>query len=532
MKKRVILSFVIALFMVCFFAISISAATTNEFGTLETSTTIDLTGMATDSDVYCVLYDGTEYHTYPSQYIVKNTGDFAYDFSKINAAFTGKSYDNHSVIRIEIPSHVTNIPASIFGYGKSKSLQEVSFPEDSQLKTLAWGAFENCTTLQKITLPHSLESIGNNCFNGCSALSSVNFDLDGNLKTLDDKTFSSCDSLTEMVLPRNLEKIGANTFYGSDNISKIVLSPKLTKVTGKEIISALGYNVKDYLLEMYMPGDFATAEGSVESGAIFCRSNSGDLKRYVIFVTGTKKQVEDFVKKYSEDTKIVDANIVAYDPEKGNNAESYLGLDAYTTEKTINTNHVFVYGYNACKAFYNDEHSYGTEQEKFLGAEYLTDYVIATTCQRCNENVIKETVATAIFTNKGYSYASYGTGKSFTFGISLNEQSYSDYIAHNPDANIKFGFIIGSVESDDNQILNADGTSKLSNYIITDFTDTNYQSLNRYDLIMHGIGDDDVEMQFYCGAYVIEDSSIYYIGNTTTTKAVPITYDKLPVVNS
>ena len=49
---------------------------------------------------------------------------------------------------------------------------------------------------------------------------------------------------------------------------------------------------------------------------------------------------------------------------------------------------------------------------------------------------------------------------------------------------------------------------------------------------MHGIGDDDVEMQFYCSAYIIEDSSIYYIGNTTTDVAVPITYDKLPVVNS
>jgi hypothetical protein len=237
----------------------------------------------------------------------------------------------------------------------------------------------------------------------------------------------------------------------------------------------------------------------------------------VVYYTGSYDQAVALQAKNTYCWEVSHSTLVSY--------EEFTSKDFVRDSKV----HYMVYGYNKCTAFYNDAHKHGTEQEKFLGAEYLTDYVIATTCQRCNENVIKETIATSIFTNKGYSYASYGTGKSFTFGISLNEQAYSDYTAHNPDASIKFGFIIGSVESSDNDILNANGTSKLVNHVITDFTSVEYQRLNRYDLIIHGIGDDDVDTPLYCGAYVIEGDSIYYIGNTTTQKAVPITYSALPV---
>ena len=75
--KKSALFLLILVALICIFAFSISAATTDEYGTVETSETIDLSKMATDDDVYCVLFDGTEYHTYPSRYIVTSSTDLS-----------------------------------------------------------------------------------------------------------------------------------------------------------------------------------------------------------------------------------------------------------------------------------------------------------------------------------------------------------------------------------------------------------------------------------------------------------------------
>ena len=535
MKKRVILSFVIALFMVCFFAISISAATTNEFGTPETSTTIDLEGMSTDTKARVVLFDGTEYHTYPAQYIVTSAGDMAFNFEKINTAFQ-KSYALDSVIRIEVPNTVKVVVSGLFNYGKNNNLKEVYFPSDSQVYKFNWGCFEKNTGLEKINIPASLtEYNGTNHFAKCTALKEVTFDEGYSVSAIPNNFFQDCSSLEKLVFPNCVTSIGNGAFAVCSKLKTIVFGANLQTMGGPMSDCSTSGSV------WYLPATFYASNVTSEPPSNMFHwagaqtngvsGNSNNPKNITFVYTGTKAQAEALQARFKAADAATGEGCVGlsrlYDATLCTEAE----YEALTGKKVgeIATGYYLVYGYNQCKAFYDDAHAYGEEAEKFLGAEYLTDYVIATTCQKCNENVIKETIATAIFTNKGYSYANYGTGKSFTFGISLNEQSYSDYIAHNPDANIKFGFIIGSVESDDNQILNADGTSKLVNHIITDFTNVEYQRLNRYDLIIHGIGDDDVDTPLYCGAYVIEDDSIYYIGNTTTTKAVPITYSVLPV---
>ena len=108
--KKLPLIFFLSLLISCFFVLCVSAATTNEFGTPEISDKIDLSSMAEDDDVYCVLFDGTEYHTYPSRYIVTNATTMTWKFDKINAAF-GTSYNRSSVIRIQVPAHIKELPA-------------------------------------------------------------------------------------------------------------------------------------------------------------------------------------------------------------------------------------------------------------------------------------------------------------------------------------------------------------------------------------------------------------------------------------
>ena len=485
MKKKILLTLTLALIFVCLFVVAVSAEEFGNVTTVDGITTVE--GLDTTSRV--LMSDGV---TYPSAYIFSSKSKISFD--ALSSA-TGKDYTASSVVMIEYPEGCTYIERT---FAASKTLKYVYF--SSTITGVQWGTFLSCSNLTVVEFAENstITAMNTDCFGGTG--------------------------IVELRLPNSLQTVNENFLRSSSNLTTVSFGESFAQVFNRSAFFAGCGNLKT----LYVPAGNFDENGDISIVSNFFGWNDRDSSFRnggVIYYTGTKEQAQIIINKELKLYADKNESTAIWNTIQLVNTTEY---NALTVEQKA-AGCYMVYDYNKCDAFYEGEHKYGTEQEKFLGAEYLTDYVIATTCQRCNENVIKETVATAIFTNKGYSYASYGTGKSFTFGISLNEQSYSDYIAHNPDANIKFGFIIGSVESDDNQILNADGTSKLVNHIITDFTNVEYQRLNRYDLIIHGIGDDDVDTPLYCGAYVIEDDSIYYIGNTTTTKAVPITYSVLPV---
>ena len=232
MARKLLTILTIFAMLICLLAISISAATTNEFGTVETSDKIDLTGMATDTDVRVVLFDGTEYHTYPSQYIITSATDITLNFTKINEAF-GTSYALNSVIRLEVPRHVLKIDSGDFNYGKNNNLKEVYFPEDSNLKEIAWGAFEQNTGLEKINLPKSLQNIYNNAFCKCSSLKYLSFAEDSTITEISgEKVFYECKALEEIVFPNSLVKIGNSPVGVASKLVKIVLGANMETLPG------------------------------------------------------------------------------------------------------------------------------------------------------------------------------------------------------------------------------------------------------------------------------------------------------------
>lgn len=175
MKKKLMLFVVAIMALACIFAISASAAATNEFGTIETIDGIDLTGMANDTTSRVVLQDGSEYHTYPSSYIITNAENFTLDFSKINAA-TGKKYDISKIIRLEIPKGVTAIlsvnnqnKAGIFQY--HKSLVEVVLGND--LTSVGYRTFGWCSKLTTVTFGDNITTMASEVFNDSTAIENV-----------------------------------------------------------------------------------------------------------------------------------------------------------------------------------------------------------------------------------------------------------------------------------------------------------------------------------------------------------------------
>lgn len=58
------------------------------------------------------------------------------------------------------------------------------------------GAFENCTFLRSVTLPESVEEIGENAFRNCSSLTSISFPK--NMKRIAARAFANCESLSHI----------------------------------------------------------------------------------------------------------------------------------------------------------------------------------------------------------------------------------------------------------------------------------------------------------------------------------------------
>ena len=148
---------------------------------------------------------------------------------------------------LQIPANVVSLGEGAF---RGSDLKEVSFALRDDALQLPSRLFENCESLQKVTLPEqcsalpdrcfigniflteicvpeSCESIGDYCFADCSSLQKVT--LPDGLKTIGDEAFSECISLEKIRLPESLESIGYMCFSHS-GLTEVEIPPLVTEL--------------------------------------------------------------------------------------------------------------------------------------------------------------------------------------------------------------------------------------------------------------------------------------------------------------
>ena len=160
--------------------------------------------------------------------------------------------------------------------------------------------------------------------------------------------------------------------------------------------------------------------------------------------------------------------------------------------------------------------------------DFFANAIHSYTCQRegCGDKIDEEKQGSALFTEKGYSKAEYQGGDSFTYGIKLNKDAEDEYVANGNV--ISYGFIIGAIpEGANGNIMNADGTTNLEKYILTDFATIEYTTCSIYNVRMYGLTDEHKAQSVYCNAYVIANSEVYYLGEAVTKEAVAISYSEI-----
>ena len=500
MKKKLLLTIVAIAALLCAFAVSITAQEIKKFATDEFQSGDNVTHLeGINEDMYladtnrnnsflelvdpnfearAVLKnsDGT-YTTYPAWYFITythywNGAEYSYTVDRINAMsdVTGETYSTGSIIRYEFIEYKQNHGFSLKSY--------VGFGFGSAVY---------------VRVPSHATSVS---FRSCQKLVEIEYAPGANVTSISDKAFVDCHSIETIRIPNTATSMGSeivcfwSTSSSTAALKEVYLGANMASLGTKNPLNTA--NVSG--LKIYVP---ATLDGSKYTFSAYFHA-----KTMIIF-TGTKEQ-----------------------------AEAFGALKTISYEEYAKTNFAYeagtiVYGYSECVAFYDGVHTYGDESEKFLGSEYVTDYVVASTCEKCQTDTVIETICGPLFLDLGYSKA--GDGSAFTYDIKLNKANIEVY-ENKTGKTLNYGFIVGSyTEGDSGDIIGTDGEAKVAKSVVTDFTDIKFNQLDKYSLKMTGIKESQYEMLIYCNAYINDGTAVSYLGaQNEENKALAISYTTLP----
>ena len=91
-------------------------------------------------------------------------------------------------------------------------LREKEYVVREGTEVICDGAFRGCDSLQSITIPISVTSIGDNAFRWCNSLQSIT--IPNSVTKIGDEAFSWCESLQSVTIPSSVTKIGDGAFSG------------------------------------------------------------------------------------------------------------------------------------------------------------------------------------------------------------------------------------------------------------------------------------------------------------------------------
>lgn len=124
---------------------------------------------------------------------------------------------------VVVPEGVTAIVGNVFledSYSMNRrALRQITLP--STLEMIGNSAFEGCSELTDITIPDSVTSIGDNAFQDCIKLSSAL--LSAELEEIGSSAFNGCISLEQICIPSKVTYIGNDAFRGCRELKGIAV---------------------------------------------------------------------------------------------------------------------------------------------------------------------------------------------------------------------------------------------------------------------------------------------------------------------
>ncbi|MCD7825677.1 MAG: leucine-rich repeat domain-containing protein [Clostridiaceae bacterium] len=150
--------------------------------------------------------------------------------------YSGVFYEYTKITSVTLPSTLQEI--GNYAFWKCTALSGITLPDSSVLQTIGGYAFYKCTALTGVTLPDSLQSIGEYCF-AYASLKEIS--IPAGVTVLSEGAFYGCSSLASVNLSEGIAELGAGCLYET-GITSITIPSTVTTIgaaafSGSELYS-------------------------------------------------------------------------------------------------------------------------------------------------------------------------------------------------------------------------------------------------------------------------------------------------------
>lgn len=157
--------------------------------------------------------------------------------------------DTSSLETVFLPNSIASI--SSYAFYSLKKLKNVTFEENSVLKSIPNYGFQVCSSLPKLTLPNSITTIGAYSFSQCAL---TFFEMGENIKSISDNAFTNCTALKTLIIKTvTPPSIYATTFKNVTFDAIYVPDQSVEAYKAKTNWSALGDFI--FPLSSYIPSE-------------------------------------------------------------------------------------------------------------------------------------------------------------------------------------------------------------------------------------------------------------------------------------
>ena len=139
-------------------------------------------------------------------------------------ALAQRAFIGYEFAAVTLPDGLQSIGDNAFS--RCSALTAIDIP--ASVTSIGAGAFYDCTSLTAVTLPAGLQSIGDNAFRGCSALTSI--DIPASVTSIGVNAFNGCTRLKDVTLPDGLQSIGDNAFRVCSELTSIDIPASVTSI--------------------------------------------------------------------------------------------------------------------------------------------------------------------------------------------------------------------------------------------------------------------------------------------------------------
>ncbi|MDE6473291.1 MAG: leucine-rich repeat domain-containing protein, partial [Ureaplasma sp.] len=129
---------------------------------------------------------------------------------------------------IKIPDSVTNVSGAYI-FGNCSNVTTLKFSKNIR-GTIGRDFIRACYTLETITIPEGVTSLGNSAFENCEKLKTINFS--NRITSIGERCFRNT-SISQITLTQTLEAIGPLAFDSCNNLQEITIPNSVTSIGEK-----------------------------------------------------------------------------------------------------------------------------------------------------------------------------------------------------------------------------------------------------------------------------------------------------------